>query len=228
MKKLFSLVAMAAILGLASCGGRNSAENAETDSLKIDTVAVLDEPTAPAVVSTLAEVIKSGDASKVNDLVGQAAQELQKLIADGKAAAAAVYASKVQEFIEANKEKLQNLEVNTAAITDLVNKVKALPANAAESADAAATAVKADAEAAKQALKDAASQKAQEVKDAANQKAQEVKDAANQKVEETKAKANEKVEQAANKAAEAASKAAEKAGEAIDKAAAESKKQLGL
>lgn len=210
MKKLFSLVAMAAVISLASCGGRSAADKVEEDSLKIDTVAVLDEPTVPAVVSTLTEVVKSGDATKVTDLVGQAAQELQKLVADGKAAAAAVYASKVQEFIETNKEKLQNLNVNTTTITDLVNMVKALPTEAAETADAAAAAVKADAETAKQALKDAA-----------NQKAEEVKAAADQQVEDAKAKANEKVEEATNKAAE-------KAGEAIDNAAASVKKKLGL
>ena len=210
MKKLFSLVFLAAVISLASCGGRSAAEKTEEDSLKIDTVAVLDEPTMPAVVSTLTEVVKSGDASKVQELVGQAVLEIQKLVADGKAAAADVYASKVQEFIETNKEKLQSLDVNTTTITDLVNMVKALPTKAAETADAAAAAVKADAETTKQAIKDAA-----------NKKAEEVKAAADQQVEDAKVKANEKVEEATNKAAE-------KAAEAIDNAAAAAKKKLGL
>ena len=204
------LVAVAAVVSMTSCGSRTSADTAEEDSLKIDTVAVLDEPVAPTVLNKLTEVVQSGDATKVGALVEQVVEQLQDLVADGRATAAAEYAGKVQEFIETNKEKLQNLDINTTSIIDLVNKVMALPAEAAEAADAAAAAVKADAETVKQA-----------VKDAANQKAEEVKAAADQKVEDAKAKVNEKIE-------EATDKAVEKTNEAIDNAAAAAKKKLGL
>lgn len=210
MKKLFSLAALVAVIGFSSCGGRTSADATEEDSLKIDTVAVLDEPVAPTVLNKLTEVVQSGDATKVGTLVDQVVGQIQDLIADGKVAIAAEYAGKVQDFIEANKEKLQDLNVNTATITELVNKVMALPAEAAETADATAAAVKADAEAVKQA-----------VKEAAKQKADEVKAAADQKLDEAKEKANEKIEDAANKAAE-------KTNETIDNAAAAAKKKLGL
>ncbi|MBQ7180587.1 MAG: hypothetical protein IJR87_04765 [Bacteroidaceae bacterium] len=210
MEKFFSLAVLAAVICLSSCGGRTSADTTEEDSLKIDTVAVLDEPIAPTTLNKLTEVIQSGDATKVSTLVDQVVGQIQELIADGKVAIAAEYAGKVQEFIEANKEKLQDLNVNTATITELVDKVMALPAEAAEAADAAAVAVKADAAAVKQA-----------VREAAKQKADEVKTAAEQKVDEAKAKANEKIEDAANKAIE-------KADEAIENAAAAAKKKLGL
>lgn len=210
MKKIFSLAVLAALIGLSSCGGRTSADTTEEDSLKIDTVAVLDEPVAPTVLNKLTEVVQSGDAAKIGSLVDQVVEHIQDLVADGKISIAAEYAGKVQEFIEVNKEKLQDLNINTATITELVNKVMALPAEAAETADASAATIKADAEAVKQA-----------VKEAAKQKADEVKAAADQKVDEAKTKANKKMEDAANRAAE-------KIDEAIDNAAAAAKKNLGL
>lgn len=210
MKKIFSLAVLAALIGLSSCGGRTSADTTEEDSLKIDTVAVLDEPVAPTVLNKLTEVVQSGDAAKIGTLVDQVVEHIQDLVADGKISIAAEYAGKVQEFIEVNKEKLQDLNINTATITELVNKVMALPAEAVETADASASTIKADAEAVKQA-----------VKEAAKQKADEVKAAADQKVDEAKTKANKKMEDAANRAAE-------KIDEAIDNAAAAAKKNLGL
>ena len=210
MKKIFSLAVLAALIGLSSCGGRTSADTTEEDSLKIDTVAVLDEPVAPTVLNKLTEVVQSGDAAQIGTLVDQVVEHIQDLVADGKISIAAEYAGKVQEFIEVNKEKLQDLNINTATITELVNKVMALPAEAAETADASAATIKADAEAVKQA-----------VKEAAKQKADEVKAAADQKVDEAKTKANKKMEDAANKAAE-------NIDEAIDNAAAAAKKNLGL
>ena len=210
MKKIFSLAVLAALIGLSSCGGRTSADTTEEDSLKIDTVAVLDEPVAPTVLNKLTEVVQSGDAAKIGTLVDQVVEHIQDLVADGKISIAAEYAGKVQEFIEVNKEKLQDLNINTATITELVNKVMALPAEAAETADASAATIKADAEAVKQA-----------VKEAAKQKADEVKAAADQKVDEAKTKANKKMEDAANRAAE-------NIDEAIDNAAAAAKKNLGL
>jgi len=210
MKKIFSLAVLAALIGLSSCGGRTSADTTEEDSLKIDTVAVLDEPVAPTVLNKLTEVVQSGDAAQIGSLVDQVVEHIQDLVADGKISIAAEYAGKVQEFIEVNKEKLQDLNINTATITELVNKVVALPAEAAETADASAATIKADAEAVKQA-----------VKEAAKQKADEVKAAADQKVDEAKTKANKKMEDAANRAAE-------KIDEAIDNAAAAAKKNLGL
>lgn len=203
-------VAVAVVVCMASCGGRTSADTTEEDSLKIDTVAVLDEPVAPTVLNKLTEAVQSGDAAKVGALVEQVVGQLQNLAADGRAAVAAEYAGKVQEFVETNKEKLQDLNINTTPITDLVNMVMSLPANASEAADAAAAAVSADVEAVKRA-----------VRDAANQKAEEVKAAADQKTEDAKAKVNEKVEDAANKAVE-------KTNEAIENAAAAAKKKLGL
>lgn len=210
MKTIFSLAVLAALIGLSSCGGRTSADTTEEDSLKIDTVAVLDEPVAPTVLNKLTEVVQSGDAAKIGTLVDQVVEHIQDLVADGKLSIAAEYTGKVQEFIEVNKEKLQDLNINTATITELVNKVMALPAEAAETADASASTIKADAEAVKQA-----------VKEAAKQKADEVKAAADQKVDEAKTKANKKMEDAANRAAE-------KIDEAIDNAAAAAKKNLGL
>ena len=210
MRKLILLAALAAVLGMASCGGHTSADTTEEDSLKIDTVAVLDEPVAPTALNKLSELVQSDDDAGVSSLIGQVVEQLQNLVADGRTTAAAEYAGKVRDFIETNKERLQNLNIDITPITDLVNKAIVLPAEAAEAADAATAAVKADVERVKQA-----------VKDAANQKAEEMKTAADQKVEDAKAKLNEKMEDATNKAVE-------KTNEAIDNAAAAAKKKLGL
>ena len=222
MKKIFSMMVFVAAFALTSCDGRSSAKTAETDSLIVDTVAVLEDETPMSDdINYLTETIEQGDATQVKDAIGLVVSKIQELVNSKKFATAAAYATQVQEFVECNKQKLQEMNINTASITELVNMVRNLPAKAGETAGAAAEAVKADAKAAKEAVKAAAAQKVEEGKAKVNEKIEEATRKADQKIEEATRKADQKIE-------EATQKAVDKTNEAIDDAADKIREALGL
>lgn len=204
MKKIFYLAAIAATFAFAACGGNTASNTAQEDSLCIDTVASLEvvDPAGEAV-NAIAEAVKTNNAAAIEEAIQKVQAELQKYIELGDAEQTAKYASQIKAFIEENSGKLQELNVQTTAITDIINAVKAVPGNVEDLGNAAVEAAKADANAAAEAAK---------------AKAEE---AANKAVEDAKAKANEKVNEATNKATDAANKA-------INDAAAKAKSQLGL
>lgn len=204
MKKLFSLVAVAAAISFASCGGNTKGNTAEEDSLLIDTVAVLDQTTAiENVAEVLTQKLAEKDPAGIQAVVEEVKEQVEALVATGDVEAAAKYASKIQEFVDANKAKLEEISEGKTTIEELINAVKELPTTVEQTTDAAVEAVKADANAAAESVKAAAEQKA------------------NEAVEEAQTKANEKID-------EAATKAAEKANAAINDAAAKAKSKLGL
>lgn len=204
MKKMLSLVAVATAISFASCGGSTNGNTAQEDSLQIDTVAVLDQTSALDVVANiLSQKLEQKDVAGIQAVVEEVKEQVEALIATGDVEEAAKYASKIQQFVETNKAKLEEISQGQTTIEELVNAVKALPATVEQTKDAAVEAVKADANAAAEGVKAAAEEKANEM------------------VEDAKAKANEKVDEAVNKAAE-------KANSAINDAAAKAKSKLGL
>lgn len=202
MKKIFAFAAIAAAMSLTACSGSTGKGTAEEDSLTVENI--IEEGAEPAaVVSAVAEKVQAGDATAAQDAVEALQEELKEIVESGDAEKAAAYASQVKAFVEENAQKLGELNISTLTLNDLINAAKALPTTAAETADAAADAVKADAEAAKDAAVEAA-------QDQANAAAEEAQAKANAAAEEAKAKANAAVEDAANKANDAINKAAGK------------------
>ena len=199
MKKSIRIVAaFVAALSLTACTGSTNANTSEEDSIQ---VVSLTEGAEPAeVVNVLEEKVNAGDATSLNQAVETIQTELQEIIESGDVEKAAAYASQIKAFIDENAEKLQELNINTLTLNDIINAAKALPTTAEEAAESAADAVEADAIAAKDAAVDAAKAKADEV-------VEEGKAKANEAVETGKAKANEAVQDAANKANDAATKA---------------------
>ena len=199
MKKSIRIVAaFVAALSLTACTGSTNANTSEEDSIQ---VVSLTEGAEPAeVVNVLEEKVNAGDATSLNQAVETIQTELQEIIESGDVEKAAAYASQIKAFIDENAEKLQELNINTLTLNDIINAAKALPTTAEEAAESAADAVEADAIAAKDAAVDAAKAKADEV-------VEEGKAKANEAVETGKAKANEAVQGAANKANDAATKA---------------------
>jgi len=193
MKKLFAFAAVVAAMSLTACTGNTNANTAE-ENLDFESA------TPEAVVSSLAETVQSGDAAAVTEAVETIQAELQEAIESGDAEKAAAYASQIETFVQENAAKLQELNVNTLTLGDIINAVKALPTTAENVAEDAAAAVEADAVAAKDAAVDAAQAQADAAVEAGKAKV-------NETVEEGKAKANEAVQDAANKANDAASKA---------------------
>ena len=193
MKKIFTLVAVATAMSFAACTGSTGSANTEADSLAV-------EESTEITVDQLVETVQSGDAEATAKAVETAKAELEQIIATGDVEKAAAYASQIQAFVENNAEKLQNLDINTMTLQQIINTVKNIPTAAEGIANDAADAVKADAEAAKDAAIEAAQAKADEAKEAAQAKA-------NEAVEAGKAKANEAVQNAANKANEAVNNA---------------------
>lgn len=202
MKKIFAFAAIAAAMSLTACSGSTGKGTAEEDSLAVENI--IEEGAEPAaVVSAVAEKVQAGDATAAQDAVEALQEELKEIVESGDAEKAAAYASQVKAFVEENAQKLGELNISTLTLNDLINAAKALPTTAAETAEAAADAVKADAEAAKDAAVEAAQAQAQAA-------AEEAQAKANAAAEEAKAKANAAVEDAANKANDAINKAAGK------------------
>ena len=201
MKKLFTMAAIAA-MSLTAC--TNKANTAE-ESLDFE------EATPEAVVSSLAEKVQSGDATAITEAVETVQAELQEIVENGDVEKAAAYASQIKAFVEQNASKLQELNVNTLALSDIINAVQALPAAAESTAQDAAAAVESDAVAAKDAAVEAAKSQADAAVEAG--KAQ-----VNQAVQNAQNKANEAVQNAQNKANEAVQGAANQANQAINDA----------
>ena len=203
MKKIFAFAAVAAAMSLTACSGSTGKGTAEEDSLAVENV-VEEESAEPAVtVSAVAEKVQAGDATAAQDAVKALQEELKEVVESGDAEKAAALASQVKAFVEENAEKLGEMNISTLTLNDLINAAKALPSTAAETAGAAADAVKADAEAAKDAAVEAAQEKA-------NAAAEDAKAKANAAAEDAKAKANATVEDAAKKANDAINQAAGK------------------
>jgi len=201
MKKLFTMAAIAA-MSLTAC--TNKANTAE-ESLDFE------EATPEAVVSSLAEKVQSGDATAITEAVETVQAELQEIVENGDVEKAAAYASQIKAFVEQNASKLQELNVNTLTLSDIINSVQALPAAAESTAQDAAAAVESDAVAAKDAAVEAAKSQADAAVEAG--KAQ-----VNQAVQNAQNKANEAVQNAQNKANEAVQGAANQANQAINDA----------
>ena len=205
MKKIFSLVAIAVVISFASCGGNASSNVAVEDSLFIDTVAVLDEPqTLENVANALTRKLESGDVAGIRTVIAQASRQVRDLINAGDAAAAAEYVSKIKEFVETNKAKIEEIAgAGSTALDEIMNAVQDLPSDAENAANEAVDTLKAAAGAAVESAKNA------------------VEDVVNEAVESAKAKVGEKVDEAAAKATDAA-------GKAVDEAADKAKEALGL
>ena len=213
MKKLFTMAAIAA-MSLTAC--TNKANTAE-ESLDFE------EATPEAVVSSLAEKVQSGDATAITEAVETVQAELQEIVENGDVEKAAAYASQIKAFVEQNASKLQELNVNTLTLSDIINAVQALPAAAESTAQDAAAAVESDAVAAKDAAVEAAKSQADAAavdagKAQVNQAVQNAQNKANEAVQDAQNKANEAVQNAQNKANEAVQGAANQANQAINDA----------
>lgn len=182
---------MAAIAAMSLTACTNKANTAE-ESLDFE------EATPEAVVSSLAEKVQTGDATAITEAVETVQTELQKIVENGDVEKAAAYASQIKAFVEQNAAKLQELNVNTLTLNDIINAVQTLPAAAQSTAEDAAAAVESDAVAAKDAAVEAAKAQADAAVEAGKAKV-------NETVEEGKAKANEAVQDAADKANKAVS-----------------------
>ena len=158
MRRIFSLVAVAAAFSFASCGGNSSSNTAEEDSLFIDTVAVLDQAqTIENVASALTQKLESGDVAGIQTVIAQVTEQVKDLINAGDAAGAAEYVSKIKEFVETNKAKIEEIAgAGSTTINEIINAVQALPADAENAANEAVDALNADASVAAESAKDAA------------------------------------------------------------------------
>ena len=162
----------------------------------------------------LIEKVQSGDATAITEAVETVQAELQEIVENGDVEKAAAYASQIKAFVEQNASKLQELNVNTLTLSDIINTVQALPAAAESTAQDAAAAVESDAVAAKDAAVEAAKSQADAAVEAGkaqvNQAVQNAQDKANEAVQNAQNKANEAVQGAANQANQAINDAVKK------------------
>lgn len=213
MKKvLLSLCVVISSIALVSCNGNKNGENSAEASTEasVETSAAAETSISPEdFQSQLDEAIKAKDAARIQQLVGESQTTYNKLAATDKATAEA-YLKKVQDAITA---KAADIKAATGVeATSLISKIKQIPEDAVNAAQAAGdTVAKAAANAVKATADEAVSKAKSETVDKAKSK---VKAAS----EEGKKKANEAVDKAHHKASDAVNKASQEAANAVNKA----------
>ena len=157
-------MAATASMAITSCGGssQEASNEANVDSL------------ATAFENGIAD---AADSAAIVQLIGEASENIKALEAKGDTAAVKAYKWKLQELIDKNKDKFQNMDA-VSAISEIAN-VENLAKQVVDAAKADAKTATADgAEAAKNAAEN--SDKAKEVKgkiEDAQQKAEDTKKA---------------------------------------------------
>ena len=205
---------MISSIALVSCNGNKNGENSAEASTEasVETSAAAETSISPEdFQSQLDEAIKAKDAARIQQLVGESQTTYNKLAATDKATAEA-YLKKVQDAITA---KAADIKAATGVeATSLISKIKQIPEDAVNAAQAAGDTV---AKAAANAVKATADEAVSKAKSETVDKAKETVDkkAAS---EEGKKKANEAVDKAHHKASDAVNKASQEAANAVNKA----------
>lgn len=220
MKKiLLSLCVVISSIALVSCNGNKNGENSAEASAEasVETSAAAETSISPEdFQSQLDEAIKAKDAARIQQLVGESQTTYNKLAATDKATAEA-YLKKVQDAITA---KAADIKAATGVeATSLISKIKQIPEDAVNAAQAAGDTV---AKAAANAVKATADEAVSKAKSETVDKAKETVDKAKSKVkaasEEGKKKANEAVDKVHHKASDAVNKTSQEAANAVNKA----------
>ncbi len=144
MKKYISLVLFAVSAIMVSCGGSTSANNGEVDSLGIDTVAVLEEPSIQKTTKKIIARLQNGDVDGVKALMEQTGEELREVVGLEDTAMLRACAEEIQTFIAENARRLSDMKVDTVALLNFINTVKGVPAVAGQAIDIATETVKFD------------------------------------------------------------------------------------
>lgn len=215
MKKLFiSIMALAAIT-FSSCGGNSTSGDIEAaDSIAeeiVDSIAAT--PEVSEIISSLQADVESGDVNNLEATIRTIQQYIAQFMNEGNKEKADEYTLKLKEFINDNKDKINELTTGTTLSTvissisnsksasELVKGITdAIPVNK-ETIDAAKAAVteKAD-EAAQQAIDETKTKAEEAIKNAADETKAKAEAAAKQAADEAKAKAEAAAKQAADDA----------------------------
>ncbi len=211
MKKLFFVAIAAVGLCFASCKDKATTDQpaATQDSVE----AVVEDPAAD-----LQKALEANDSSAFQKIITAVTEKFESLKnLDGDALnKAKEYIAKAQTFLSENAEKITAFVGGNSVITGLLDKVKAIPADA--------LAIPTAAEGAVEGAKDAAEGAVEGAKGAVEGAAA----AAADKVEGAVDAAKEAGAKAVDAAKDAGAKAAEKVGEAVDKGVDAAKKALGI
>lgn len=212
MKKVF-LMAMAVITFIfAGC------ENKKTTSSdnQADTTIVMDESadaTADSLTSELDTQLSQNNTDAIQATLTSLQNKYAELVASGKLDTAKAYATKIQQFLSDNAEKIKAAAANNATIAALVTGIQNLPTTAEATAEQAEEAVKNNA---KDMMKKAEHETNQAI-DKAKREASKATD-----------KANAQMNEAKDKAGKALDKSAEEANKKVNQARGEIRKGLGL
>ncbi len=211
MKKLFFVAIAAVGLCFASCKDKATTDQpaATQDSVE----AVVEDPAAD-----LQKALEANDSSAFQKIITAVTEKFESLKnLDGDALnKAKEYIAKAQTFLSENAEKITAFVGGNSVITGLLDKVKAIPADA--------LAIPTATEGAVEGAKDAAEGAVEGAKGAVEGAAA----AAADKVEGAVDAAKEAGAKAVDAAKDAGAKAAEKVGEAVDKGVDAAKKALGI
>lgn len=212
MKKVFLMAIAAFALTMTSCGDKKTGAN----DAAADSTIVLDETveaTADSLTSELESQIEKNDTAAVQSTLATLQSKYAQLVSSGNLETAKAYAVKIQQFLNANAEKIKEVTAANPTVAALVSGIQSLPTSAEATAEDAAEAMKENAEG----VVNSAKEQANEVVDQAKKEAEEVVDNAKKEVNEAKEKANQTLE-----------KSAEKANEKVNEAKDKVRKGLGL
>lgn len=188
MKKIMFMALTAAAFSFSSCGNTTSKDAPDGDTVAVsltaeDQAAEDAVEAAKPVIAELTQKLEANDAEGVAKILDQVKEQIAKL----DPAQTTVYVKQVQDFINSNKDKIQSLVANNAAVNQFVSTITSV--NAEEVANSIINA-------AKNQVEDAANEAVDAAKDEAKKA---VENEVNKQKEAAKAKANEAISNAASK-----------------------------
>lgn len=202
MRKLLFVAVAVLTLGLASCS-----ESAKSDE-------------ATAIIENLKAQLESGDANGVQATLESTQAKIAEWVAKDPEAAK-TYVTKVQDFINENKEQILNVVGENAVAQTLVSTLVDTPAETVINALTAGQSVIDNAENLTDSIDQAINDKISETQE-------NVENAVNEQIDAAKKEAADKVNEAKDKANEEVNKAAEKANKELNDAASKALKSVGL
>lgn len=212
MKKVF-LMAMTAIAFIfAGCEDKKTSPNYN----QADTTIVIDESadaTADSLTSELDTQLSQNNTDAIQATLTSLQNKYAELVASGKLDTAKAYATKIQQFLSDNAEKIKAAAANNPSIAALVAGIQNLP-----------TTTEATAEQAEEAVKNNAKDMMKKAEHETNQAIDKAKREASKATD----KANAQMNEAKDKAGKALDKSAEEANKKVNQARGQIRKGLGL
>lgn len=126
MKKIFVIATIAAAtIAMASCNGKEAAENKR----KADSIAVVKTSFAEAtkLAKQFTDKLNANDTTAMAKISRQIAQKISEQVANGNTGAAKAYKIKLGEVLDKNIDKVLDMKVNGMCVADIITNILFIP-----------------------------------------------------------------------------------------------------